>query len=541
MDRSNAIANRIAARYPLLEVLSNDEADARALVTEAARRAGVEVLEPRLGAADPAAAAIASLDALEERDSRGVLVLGGGHALLGDAGVVRALREALTGLERAGHTLILLSAVRREVPELARDRVIIEVALPDDGELRDLVVAALTPTDGGRADPEFVAAALQAARGMTRGQLRRALRRLRLFGVPADEQAVAALHAEKRDLVATGGVLEVVASAPVLEDIGGMEALKAWLERRRAAQGERARQFGLPAPRGVLLVGVPGCGKSLFAKASAQALGLPLLRFDLGRLFTADSAPDENLRHALAVAEVMAPVVLWVDELDKAFAEALSSEATARILGTFLTWLAEHKEGIFVAATANRVDGLPAELTRKGRFDEIFFVDLPDAAVRAEVFAIHLRKSGRDPADYAVERLARAADRLTGAELEAAVHEALAAAFAEGRELADRDLERAISEIVPFVETYEEQVKALREWARRRARAAGRDRSLRDLFDEAQRGGGGERWRDPALDALPADLAPPPISRSAAAPLEPLPPTGAHSSAARPSRGGGQR
>ncbi len=540
MDRSNAIANRIAARYPLLEVLTNDEADARALVIEAARRAGVEVLEPRLGAADPAAAAIAALHALEERDKRAVLVLGGGHALLGDAGVVRALREALMGLERAGHTLILLSAVRREVPELARDRVIIEVGLPDDGELRDLVLAALTPADGGYADPELVAAALQAARGMTRGQLRRALRRLRLFGVPADEQAVAALHAEKRDLVATGGVLEVVAAAPVLEDIGGMEALKAWLERRRAAQGERARQFGLPSPRGVLLVGVPGCGKSLFAKASAQALGLPLLRFDLGRLFTADSAPDENLRHALAVAEVMAPVVLWVDELDKAFAEALSSEATARILGTFLTWLAEHKEGIFVAATANRVDGLPAELTRKGRFDEIFFVDLPDAAVRAEVLAIHLRKSGRDPNDYAMERLARAAERLTGAELEAAVHEALAAAFADGRELADRDLERAISEIVPFVETYEEQVKALREWARRRARAAGRDRSLRDLFDEAQRGGGSERWRDPALETLPADLPLSSAARTAAAPLEPLPPKGAHSPAVRPGRGGGQ-
>ncbi len=494
MDRSNAIANRLAARYPLLEVLSTDEPDARALCEEAARRAGVKVLAPRFGHTAPLTAGLAAIDSLLEQSKRTVLLLGGGHRLTGEPLFLQALRERLVDVEREGHTIVLISAWRRPAPEIERDRVVLELGLPSEHELRDLVTAALTPDDGF-ADPRLVALALQASRGMTRGQLRRALRRLRLTGTLPDEGAIAALHAEKRDLVATGGVLEVAGAPPMLEEIGGMESLKAWLDRRRSALSEEARDFGLPAPRGVLLVGVQGCGKSLFAKASAHALGLPLLRFDLGRLFTHDSAPDENLRHALAVAEAMAPVVLWVDEIDKAFADALGAETTARIFGTFLTWLAEHPEGIFVAATANRVDHLPAELVRKGRFDEIFFVDLPDAAVRAEIFAIHLRRSGRSAEDFDCEQLARLGERLTGAEIEAAIVDALAVAFAEQRELETADVARALDEIVPFVETYEDQIKALREWARKRARSAGRDRSMREIFEEAQRSGG-EAWRE---------------------------------------------
>ncbi|MCB9737692.1 MAG: AAA family ATPase [Deltaproteobacteria bacterium] len=495
MDRSNAIANRLAARYPLLEVLSTDEPDARALIEEAARRAGIKIEAPRFGTRPPLDAATEAIDRLLQTKERTALVLGGGHRLMGEPIFLQVLRERLVEVERGGHAIVLISAFRRPAAEIDRDRVVLELGLPSEHELRDLVEAALTPDDGGFAHPQLVALALQAARGMTRGQLRRALRRLRLSGTLPDETAIAALHAEKRDLVATSGVLEVAGTAPMMEEIGGMESLKGWLDRRRGALSEQAREFGLPAPRGVLLVGVQGCGKSLFAKASAHALGLPLLRFDLGRLFTHDSAPDENLRHALAVAEAMAPVVLWVDEIDKAFADALGSETTSRIFGTFLTWLAEHPEGIFVAATANRVDHLPAELVRKGRFDEIFFVDLPDAAVRAEVFGIHLQRSGRSAEDYDCEHLARLGDRLTGAEIEAAIADALAVAFADQRELETADIERALSEIVPFVDTYEAQVKALREWARKRARTAGRDRSMREIFEEAQRGGS-EAWRD---------------------------------------------
>jgi SpoVK/Ycf46/Vps4 family AAA+-type ATPase len=177
----------------------------------------------------------------------------------------------------------------------------------------------------------------------------------------------------------------------------------------------------------------------------------------------------------------MAPAVLWLDEIDKAFADT-GSEAAGRVLGSFLTWLGEQRSGVFVAATANRIEHLPPELLRKGRFDETFFVDLPDLAVRADIFAIHLRKSGRDPNGFDLQKLGLSADRLTGAEIEQAVTEALAIAFAEGRELAEADVHGALAKTVPFVETYEAQVKALRDWARRRCRSAAPDRSLRELY-----------------------------------------------------------
>ncbi len=495
MDRSNSLYNRMSARYPLLEVISSDASDARRVIGEAARRAGRTVLAPRFGRRPLEEAGCDAIEELLAQTERHVCVIPAAHHLLVTERFVQLLGESLRDVERGGHTVVLLSAYRRPCPELDRERVVLELGLPGDGELRDVVLSALTDEDGRQPNLNLVQRCLQASRGMTRAQLRRALRRLRLGRLQEDDSVVSALHAEKRDLIAHGGVLEVASGAPSLEDIGGMDSLKAWLRRRRRALGDEARKFGLPAPRGLLLVGVQGCGKSLFAKATSQALGLPLLRFDLGRLFTRDSAPEENLRHALSVAEAMAPVVLWVDEIDKAFAGATQgSDVTARIFGTFLTWLAEHPDGIFVAATANRVDHLPAELMRKGRFDETFFVDLPDPEVREEVLAIHLRRSGRDPERFALSKLARLANRLTGAEIEQAVVEALAVAFDERRGLSDADLEKALTDTVPFVETYEEQVKELRDWARRRAKTAGRDRTLRDLFVEAHTDGG-EAWR----------------------------------------------
>lgn len=491
MDRAAAIRERFAARYPLLYVVTSDEGDGLALLRTEARAAGLEWVEVRYERRPAGEAAADAIEALAGAARRTVLALTMGHALLDDAPFVQVLAEQLRPLERGGHTVVLLAAADRPCLTLDRERVVLYLPLPGPAELRPLVEAAFTPAGGKAADPRLVEAALRAARGMTTAQLRRALRRVRLSHPRSPTAAVAGIALEKRDLVAHSGVLEVIEQSAGLDEVGGLDNLKAWLNRRRQALSDKARAFGLPAPRGLLLIGVQGCGKSLFAKATATALGLPLLRFDLGRLFTRDSAPDENLRHALAITEAMAPTVLWVDELDKAFAGAMSgSDTTARIFGTFITWLAEHKSGVFVAATANRIDHLPAELMRKGRFDETFFVDLPDAAVRQEILAIHIAKSGRDPAGYGLEALARAADKLTGAEIEQTVIEALAMAFEEGRELQDSDIERAMAETVPFVETYELQVKELREWARRRARSAGRDRSLRELFLDAQRGDG---------------------------------------------------
>ncbi len=490
MDRSLDIAERIAARYPLLYVIGSEEADMRTLVEGAGQAVGVPVVAPRYGRQPAGDAACDAVQSLLESNHRTVLLLPLGHRLLGDAALVQLLCERVREVEKAGHTIILLAAYEVPCPELRCDRVVLEVALPDVDELRPIVRSAFTSSSGALPDDTLLQQALAASKGMVPAQLRRALRRVRLGHEAMGTEAVAALRAEKRDLVAGSGVLDVIDTAAALADVGGLHSLKQWLHRRRGALGDKARAYGLPAPRGVLLIGVQGCGKSLFAKASAAALDLPLLRFDLGRLFRRDSAPDENLRRALQITEAMAPVVLWVDEIDKAFAGAMSgSDATARIFGTFIVWLAEHREGVFVAATANRIDHLPAELMRKGRFDETFFVDLPGSEVRAEILAIHIRHSGRDPADFDLERLGSASDQRTGAEIEQAIIEALAVAFEADREPTTEDIEKALAATVPFVQTCEEQVKALREWAHRRARNAGQDRSVRDLFLEAHRTG----------------------------------------------------
>jgi SpoVK/Ycf46/Vps4 family AAA+-type ATPase len=260
-----------------------------------------------------------------------------------------------------------------------------------------------------------------------------------------------------------------------LDDVGGLDELKAWLGKRGAAFSEKAHSFGLPAPRGVLLLGVPGCGKSLTAKAVGAAWNLPLLRFDVGSVFGKYVGESEaNLRRALRAAEAVAPCVLWVDELEKAISSGRGEDGgtTLRILGAFLSWLQEKSTPVFVVATANNVESLPPELLRKGRLDEIFFVDLPSECERRAIFAIHLRKHGRDVEAFEVEALAQNSAGYSGAEIEQAVIAALYDAFDEQREVATCDVLHNLQAMVPLSITMQEEVAALRTWASTRARAA---------------------------------------------------------------------
>jgi SpoVK/Ycf46/Vps4 family AAA+-type ATPase len=267
-----------------------------------------------------------------------------------------------------------------------------------------------------------------------------------------------------------------------LADVGGLGELKSWLAERRRAFTDEAVAFGLPTPRGLLLLGVQGCGKSLSARAVAREWQFPLLRLDLAAAFGGERSPELALREAVEVAGSLAPAVLWIDEIEKGFAAALSDPVASRVFGWFLTWLSEKREPVFVVATANDVKGLPPELLRRGRFDELFFVDLPTAAERAEILRIHLGKRGRDPLQFEIDELALAAERLTGAELEQVVAAALYTAFAESRELSGNDLANAIEQTVPLYDTYEERIKELRDWARHRARMASVDGRIAELF-----------------------------------------------------------
>jgi SpoVK/Ycf46/Vps4 family AAA+-type ATPase len=292
------------------------------------------------------------------------------------------------------------------------------------------------------------------------------------------------LRQEKRRVALGAEALRWVEPDVTWRDVGGLGALRAWLERRKPALSPQARDFGLPYPKGVLLAGVQGCGKSLCAKALADLWGLPLARLDLGLLFRPGSSPELEMYRALAAVEGLAPAALWVDELDKVWSGpgGGASDTVSRALGLLITWLQERTSEVPLVATANNVHGLPPELVRKGRFDEIFFVDLPTEAERRQILSIHLRQRGRDPHNFDVQAVASRTEHFSGAELERIVVEGLHEAFADGRELSTGDLLLAAAETVPLAVTFEEPVRALRDWARGRARSASGDSSLLELF-----------------------------------------------------------
>jgi len=272
--------------------------------------------------------------------------------------------------------------------------------------------------------------------------------------------------------------LEFVNVEEDLGTVGGLDELKSWLNGRSGAFSEPARKFGLPAPKGLMLLGVQGCGKSLTAKAIAAQWKLPLLRLDLGRIFSSlIGSSEENLRRAIRVAESVAPAVLWIDEIEKGIAGATGALVTdsgvgARVFGSLLTWLQEKIAPVFVVATANRVDALPPELLRKGRFDEIFFIDLPAASERREIFRIHIQRRQRDPARFDLDELSTATEGYSGSEIEQAVIAGLYLAFAAGTELTQANILHAVRETFPLSMTMGDDISRLREWSKNRTRPA---------------------------------------------------------------------
>ncbi|HRQ87558.1 MAG TPA: AAA family ATPase, partial [Bacteroidia bacterium] len=303
---------------------------------------------------------------------------------------------------------------------------------------------------------------------------------LSLIEVGSIEPALVAR--EKANVLKQGGLLEVIDTDASLESIGGLDALKGWLLQRREAFTGRARAYGLPVPKGILVLGVPGTGKSLTAKATASVLGIPLLKLDAGRLFGSLVGQSEaNLRSVIQTAEAIAPCVLWIDEIEKGFGGAGGSGGStdggtsARVFGTMLNWLQDKAAPVFVVATANDVSRLPPEMLRKGRWDELWFVDLPDARERAAIWDLVIAKYGRDQTDFDTVLLSRASELHTGAEIEAAFVEALHHAFAEDREPGELDLGEALNESVPLAVTMAESIEHLRHWTKGRARHASAD------------------------------------------------------------------
>jgi SpoVK/Ycf46/Vps4 family AAA+-type ATPase len=479
------LASYLAANYPYLGLRTHEEARAcrllEAIAGELFKRFEAFTLPPT---GEPVEEALSALERVAANGAAQIFALCDFHPALHDPRVVRALRELQPSLESRGQSLVLV-APSLEVPaEIAEDTLVFDLPLPD-AELLGQLLQRTLESEAVALEEELKARAVRAARGMTLSAARRAFRR----GVRGQRGLKAGsletILEEKRLLLARTELLEPVDELPPIDAVGGLAALKEWLAQREAAFSDRARSFGLPAPKGLLLVGVQGCGKSLTAKAVARLWNLPLVRLDFGALFTAGRSPEQNLRRVQRLVGAMSPVVLWIDEIDKAFRTLHGgggSEVLSRVFGSFLTWLQEKREPVFVVATANEVETLPPELTRKGRFDEIFFIDLPEVQERQQILAIHVAAHGRKPERFDLLALAQGCEHFAGSELEQVVITGLYRAFRHGRELSDDDLRGAAQTVVPLYRTYEEPIKALREWAKGRARRASPEAKLTAIW-----------------------------------------------------------
>ncbi len=393
-----------------------------------------------------------------------------------DPRLQRLLRDFARGRRPAGKSLVFFAA-RPELPSgLAREMTVLEQPLPDREELRSWLEAnrEREPLLGQlQAGGDELAPLLLAAQGLELREVEQALRLMRATKGAGPAELIAALHRTKQQVLGRTGIMEGVENDIDPTQVGGMEALKGWMEKREQAFGLADLSSGIHLPKGVLLMGVSGCGKSLFVKAIAARWHLPLIRLDMATVYAGTfGSPETSLRQACRVAESLAPCVLWIDEIEAGISsQGFKAEggAASRVLGYFLTWMQEKKAAVFVAATANAIEMLPAELLRKGRFDEIFYIALPALNEREEIFTIHLRRRGLNPAAFQTGMLAHGSKGFSGAEIEQAVASAWFEALAKQRPATQQDIMEAISRTVPLSVTMAEQIKKIEAWAFKRA------------------------------------------------------------------------
>ncbi|MDB6062654.1 MAG: ATPase [Verrucomicrobiaceae bacterium] len=389
---------------------------------------------------------------------------------------VRLLKDIAMAYEQLGHTLILISHEIEMPPELKRYSAKFELALPGDTQLLSIIRDEASawskenPQTPLHTDTAVIKKLVRNLRGLTEADVRRLARGAIRDDGAITESDIPEINRAKFEMLDMGGVLSFEYDTAKFSAVGGLKKLKEWAATREQAITSHHRD----RPKGVLLLGVQGSGKSLAAKSLAGLWALPLLRLDMGALYNKYIGETEkNLRRALSQAELMAPCVLWMDELEKGLAGGNNDEGTSqRILGTLLTWMSEHTTGVFVVATANDVNGLPPELLRKGRFDEIFFVDLPDAKTREEIFSIHLRQRNFDPARFELPALAALSEKFSGAEIEQAVVAAIYTCSARREPMNNSHIEHALTSSVPLAIMLAEKIEGLRQWAKSRTVSA---------------------------------------------------------------------
>jgi len=438
--------------------------------------------------------------------------LGGGSGRNPEPATIRAVRD-LAEQFRTGSvpsTLIIVAPALQLPVDLEKTVTVVELPLPDErdiSEVLDAFVTANAEHTNGEIDPDDHTRLVQAALGLTRTEAENAFARAMAKDGVLDGRDVTVVMDEKRQTIKKSGLLEFIPPSGSVDDIGGLENLKRWLDKRTRAWVDDVEQWGVSYPRGILITGVPGCGKSLTAKTTSTLWSMPLLRLDIGRVFSGlVGSSEQNMRGALRLAEATAPSILWIDEIEKGFSSAGQGDSgtSARVFGSFLTWMQEKKRPVFVIATANAIERLPPELLRKGRFDEIFFVDLPTEAERRRIWQVHLTR--RLLPDTTVARditldqelfndLAKTSEGLSGAEIEQAVIAACFDAFAEQRPVTVEDLARTVRNTVPLSVTQAESIAATRDWASDRAVAATAVEDLGAYTNEPGDNGEISTWR----------------------------------------------
>ncbi len=505
MSFAETLDQAFKARIPVLYVESHEESRVHAEVLKCAAalrtprpvwtwNASSGLISPSDGQQSNTTAPARALDRVLGTHDPSVFIFFDLHAYFGtdqrpaDPEVVRKVREVSAAFRQgnAGRVLIIVAPLLRIPPELDKAVTLVDFPLPSHAEIQAMLTHMISQnSDGGRikvalseADQENM---VQAALGLTMAEAENAFARAMVDDGELTADDVQVVLDEKRQTIRKSGLLDYVDVKISLDEVGGLNNLKRWLAKRQGSWLDAAADFGLPSPKGVLITGVPGCGKSLTAKAMASGWGLPLLRMDIGRVFSGlVGSSEQNMRNAIATAEAISPAILWIDEIEKGFAGTNGegdSGTSARVFASFLTWMQEKRHPVFVVATANNIDRLPPEFMRKGRFDEIFFVDLPSDAERRVIWQIQMAGQSTpanqlgaiadDPA--AVELLAGASENYSGAEIEQAVIAALFDAYAEHRHVLLADLQRAVSNMIPLAITQAEEVSAIRQWAALRA------------------------------------------------------------------------
>ena len=428
---------------------------------------------------EPSKSPLDALDRAIQRTDQSFYLFEGIHSWMKDDPLlIRKLKDAHRGLRNRYSTLFIVAPVLVVPEELRRDMVVYELPMPDASEVERILNGVLSSSSAisklaESLTPDLKERMVKAALGLSLDQAARAFRSALIGRTTLDASVIDSIIEEKGQLIRKSGILKWVTDRPTLDEVGGLENLKEWLKKRSGVLSQEGRTFGIQLPKGVLITGVSGCGKSLCAKVFASFWGIPLLHLDMARLYDGTvGEPEKALQIALQTAETVAPSVLWIDEIEAGISiqsQKAGGGTQSRVFASFLTWMQEKKNFVFIAATANVIELLPPEVLRKGRFDQIFFVTLPNAQERKAILSIHLKKHGADLSKMNLTMLTKVTEGFNGAEIEQAVNGAMIDAFNDGRPLTEQDLIISAGNIVPLSTTMKEEIGRMERWAYNRA------------------------------------------------------------------------